>query len=404
MTEKLSLRDLDVKGKKVLIRVDFNVPMEHGKITDDTRIRASLPTIQYVLDHGGAAIIMSHLGRPRGNPDPKLSLAPCAKRLSEFIKKPVKMARDCCGAEVEKMAQGLSDGGILVLENLRFHKGEEHPDEEPTFASALAELGDLYVDDAFGCAHRSHASIAAITQFFPDRSAEGFLLEKEVAYLGKALDHPKRPFCAILGGSKISTKFKVIESLMQKADVLLIGGAMAFTFFKAENLRVGNSLVEDDFLGVARELIDVSTQSRCKIMLPADIVIAQNIDSKGGERVVKIQDGIPDGFQGFDLGPETIRLYAKELSQASTVFWNGPLGVFESPPFDKGTNEIAKILADLNATTIIGGGDTVAAVEKAGLATSMSHISTGGGAALEYIEFGKLPGIEALSDKSRSFS
>lgn len=399
MVDKLSVKDLDFKGKKALIRVDFNVPLENGQITDDTRIRASLPTIQYVLDQGGAVILMSHLGRPKSQPDSQFSLVPCAKRLSELLKRPVQMAPDCCGLDVQKMVQQLKAGDVLLLENLRFHKGEEKPEEEPSFVNSLAELGDVYINDAFGTAHRAHASTTLIAQFFPDKAAAGFLLEKEIAYLGATLLNPKRPFCAILGGAKISTKFKVIETLMQKADVLLIGGAMAYTFLKAEDIPVGHSLVENDFLGVARQLMGVSEQSRCRLILPIDLVVAREIDSQTEKRIVKVIEGIPEGFQGVDIGPETIDLYAQEIKQATTVFWNGPLGVFECPPFDNGTNAIAKILAESAATTIVGGGDSAAAVEKAGVAYRMSHISTGGGASLEYIEFGKLPGIEVLTNK-----
>lgn len=401
MTEKLSIRDLELKNKKALIRVDFNVPLEQGKITDDLRIRASIPTIQYVLDQGGSVILMSHLGRPEGHPDPRFSLVPCAKHLAALLKRPVKMAPDCCGPEVLKMAQDLKPGEILLLENLRFHKGEEKPQEEPAFAHSLAELGDVYINDAFGTAHRKHASTAVIAQFFPHQAAAGFLIEKEINYLGNTLLNPKRPFCAILGGAKISTKFKVIRALMQKADTLLIGGAMAYTFFKAEDIAIGKSLVENDFLGVARELMDVSSQSRCRLLLPVDIVIARQIAPGAEHRVVKIKEGIPDGFQGVDIGPETIQIYSQELKKAATIFWNGPLGVFESPPFDHGTTMIAKTLAGLNesAITIVGGGDSIAAVEHAGVADRLSHISTGGGASLEYIELGELPGINALSNK-----
>lgn len=400
MGKKLSIQDLGLKNKKVLIRVDFNVPIENGQITDDTRIRASLPTIQYALDKGGAVILMSHLGRPKGGkPTSEYSLAPCAKRLGELLGKPVKMAPDCVGAEVEKMAKDLKPGDILLLENLRFHKGEEHPEEEPNFTESLARLGDVYINDAFGTAHRAHASTALITQFFPGKTAAGFLMEKEMQYLGTALLNPTRPFYAILGGAKISTKFKVIEALMRKADALLIGGAMAYTFFKAEKIPIGNSLHEDEFLSVARQLLDVGSQGRCRLMLPVDLVVARKIDENAEKRVINVKEGIPDGFEGVDIGPDTVELYANELKKAATVFWNGPLGVFECPPFAKGTDAIAHVLAQLDATTIIGGGDSVAAIEKTGLTDKISHISTGGGASLEYIEFGQLPGIEALSDK-----
>jgi len=401
MTKKLCLQDLTLENKKALIRVDFNVPMEKGRITDDARLRASLPTIKYVLDHGGAAILMSHLGRPKGTRDPQLSLAPCAKRLAELLKRPVKMAPDAHGPEITKMAHQLRSGEVLLLENLRFHQGEEKPQEEPTFVSGLAELGDVYINDAFGSAHRAHASTTVIASFFQGKAAMGFLMQKEVSYLGATLLTPKPPFCAILGGAKISTKFKVIEALMQKADVLLIGGAMAYTFFKAENIPIGRSLVENDFLGVARELMDVSVQSRCRVLLPNDIVVARQISAEGEARIVKVEEGIPDGFEGVDIGPETIQRYGQEIRQAATLFWNGPLGVFECPPFDRGTNAIAQILADISssAITIVGGGDSAAALEHVGLTHSMSHVSTGGGASLEYIEFGQLPGIEALSNR-----
>lgn len=399
MGKKLSIQDLDLKNKRILMRVDFNVPIEKGKITDDTRIRASLPTIQYGLDHGGSVILMSHLGRPKGQPKAEYSLAPCAKRLEELLNRPVRLASDCVGPEVEKIAQNLKPGEILLLENLRFHKGEEDPKEEPDFVERLARLGDVYVNDAFGTAHRVHASTALIAKFFPDKAATGFLMEKEMQYLGAALLNPKRPFYAILGGAKISTKFKVIEALMQKADVLLIGGAMAYTFFKAEHIPIGNSLYEEDFVSVARQLLDVSSQGHCRLMLPVDLVIAKEINPQAEKQIIDVKHGIPEGFQGVDIGPNTVELYANELRKAATIFWNGPLGVFECPPFAKGTDSIAHVLAQLQATTIIGGGDSVAAIEKTGLADKISHISTGGGASLEYIEFGQLPGIEALSDK-----
>lgn len=399
MTDKLSVRDLPLAGKKALIRVDFNVPLEKGRITDDTRIRASLPTIQYVLDKGGSVILMSHLGRPKGKPDPQFSLSPCAKHLSELLQRPVKMAPNCCGIEVEEMARALQPGEVLLLENLRFHPGEEKPDEEPEFVSSLADLGDVYINDAFGTAHRAHASTTKLAEFFPGKAAAGFLMEKEIAYLGSTLLNPQRPFCAILGGAKISTKFKVIEALMKQADVLLIGGAMAYTFLKSEEIEIGNSLYEPDFLNVAREILDVRSQSRCQVLLPVDFIVARDISPQAEARVVSAEEGIPTGFQGVDIGPETIRQYKEKLSKAQTIFWNGPLGVFECPPFAKGTQEIAQAISQTSATTIIGGGDSIAAIEQAGLADRMSHLSTGGGASLEYIEFGTLPGIEALSNK-----
>ncbi|MDP1879826.1 MAG: phosphoglycerate kinase [Parachlamydiaceae bacterium] len=400
MKEKLSIQDLDLKNKKALIRVDFNVPLENKTITDDSRIRASLPTIQYAIDHGAAVILMSHLGRPKGVRDQKYSLKPCAKRLSELLNHPVKMAKDCCGESVEKLVKDLHPGDILLLENLRFHLGEESPKKEPTFAVSLSSLGDVYINDAFGSAHRSHASITELPKFFPGKAVAGFLMKQELAYLGSTLMNPSRPFYAILGGSKISTKFKVIEMLMQRADVLMIGGAMAFNFFKAQEISIGDSLVENDFIPVARQLLDVSSQSRCKILLPLDIVAAKEISGESPRKVIKIKDGIPKGYKGLDIGPETIRFYQHELSKATTIFWNGPMGIFETPPFDQGTTAIAQIIANLPvATTIVGGGDTVAAVDQAGLSGKMSHLSTGGGAALEFIEFGTLPGIDALSDK-----
>jgi phosphoglycerate kinase len=286
------------------------------------------------------------------------------------------------------------------LENLRFHKGEEHPQEEPNFVSALSHLGDLYVNDAFGSAHRAHASTATIAQFFSGRAATGFLMEKEILYLGATVLNPKRPFYAILGGAKISTKFKVIEALMQKADALLIGGAMAYTFFKAESIPIGNSLYEQDYLTVAKQIMDISSQQHCRLLLPIDIVAAREIAPGVETRVVEMKEGIPDGFEGVDIGPKTIELYAKQLQNAATIFWNGPLGVFECPPFNKGTNAIAETLAHLrSATTIVGGGDSAAAIETIGLANQIQHVSTGGGASLEYIELGQLPGIEALSNK-----
>lgn len=402
MEQKLSIKDLDLKNKKILMRVDFNVPFDHGKITDDSRIKASIPTIQYALDHDAALILMSHLGRPKAKPDSSLSLTPCAIRLSELIKRPVIMAPDARGEEVANLAKNLKSGEVLLLENLRFHPGEEHPELEPSFASSLASLGDLYINDAFGSAHRAHASTVTIAEFFPGKAATGLLMEKEIEYLRSTLLNPKRPFCTILGGAKISTKFKVIEALMKNTDTLLIGGAMAFTFFKSEQIPVGSSLVEDDFLSVAREIIDLYTEPHSRIILPVDMVITQSIDS-GISQVVDMKKGIPDGWMGVDIGPKTIELYRKEIKKAATIFWNGPVGVFEHPPYNKGTNAIAQALAEVQkgAITIVGGGDSAAAVDAAGLTDKISHLSTGGGASLEYIELGQLPGIEALSFKEK---
>ncbi len=400
MSEKLSIKELDLKGKVALIRVDFNVPIENGIVVDDTRIRSTLPTLQYVLDQGGSIILMSHLGRPKGTAQTQYSLAPCAKELEKLLNRPVKMAPDCRGSVVKQMASSLKPGDILLLENLRFHKGEENPESEPTFASALANLGDVYINDAFGTAHRAHASTTTIAQFFPNQAAAGFLMLKEIDYLGKTLQNPKRPFYSILGGAKISSKFKTIESLIKKADKLLIGGAMAFTFFKAEGIKIGDSLFEPDYITVARQLLDVSSQSRCPLLLPIDLVITRTTESTSEWKVIDIEEGIPDHFQGVDIGPKTVQMYLNELQNASTIFWNGPLGVFEVPPFDKGTLEIAKGISASGAITVIGGGDSLAAIEKAGVADRISHLSTGGGATLEYIEFGDLPGIQALSDRA----
>ncbi len=395
---KLSLSALPLKGKKVLMRVDFNVPLDaQGHITDDTRISATLPSLRYVLEQGGAIVLMSHLGRPKDKRVPEMSLKPCAERLSQLLDKPVTMAPDCIGSEVERMVATLKPGDVLLLENLRFHRGEEHPDEDQNFVKQLAKLGDVYVNDAFGTAHRAHASTAAVAGFFQGKSAAGFLLEKEIKFLGETLAHPKRPFCAIIGGSKISTKCGVLEALMQKADVVMIGGGMAYTFLKAQGIAIGNSIHEDDFLDKARELLALSGKGRGRLLLPRDIVIADSIKAGATTRVVNVQAGIPEGYEGVDIGPSTIEYFASELKQAATVLWNGPVGVFEIPTFATGTNAIAHILAQLKAITIVGGGDSIAAVQAAGMADRMTHLSTGGGASLEYIELGTLPGIEALS-------
>ena len=403
MSEKLSLRDLELQGKKVLMRVDFNVPLDkQGNITDDTRIKAALPSIHYILEHGASLILMSHLGRPKASPDTQFSLAPCAKRLSELLNLPVKMAPDCIGNDTENLARHLKPGQILLLENLRFHPGEEKPLEDPTFAKKLANLGDIYVNDAFGTAHRAHASTAEITRYFPEKAAAGFLLENEIKFLGDSLLRPTRPFYAIIGGAKISTKIGVLKSLFKKVDGILIGGGMAYTFFKAQGIDIGNSIHEDALLDQAREILKLAAESpHIKFMLPIDQVIANSLDDKAEMRTIDTQTNIPSNFQGVDIGPKTIQQYTSTLRDAKTIFWNGPLGVFEISIFAKGTNAIAHALAASTATTIIGGGESVAAIEAAGTSDKITHISTGGGATLEYIEFGTLPGIEALSDRVR---
>jgi phosphoglycerate kinase len=400
MTRKLSLKDLDVKGKKVLMRVDFNVPLDQqGQITDDTRIRASLPSIKYALDQGGALILMSHLGRPKEKRVPALSLAPVAKRLSELIDKKVIMAQDSVGPDVEILAKNLKLGQILLLENLRFHPGEEHPDDHPEFVDSLAKLGDVYVNDAFGTAHRAHASTATIAKYFPNKAAAGFLLEKEIEFLSSLLSDPKRPFYAILGGAKISSKFGVIQALLKKVDALLIGGGMCYTFFKAQGMKIGNSIHEDEFLDPANNILSECQKKDVPLLLPTDIVAANKIAPDAKTVIVDIENGIPDGYEGVDIGPKTIKAFSDRLKDAGTVFWNGPLGVSEIPLFAKGTKAIAEVLAKLSAVTIVGGGDSIAALQSLGVADKMTHLSTGGGASLEFIEFGTLPGIEALSNR-----
>ena len=393
MPSRLSIEDLQLSGKKALIRVDFNVPFDkNANITDDTRIRASLPTIQYVLDHGGSVVLMSHLGRPKGKPNPELSLSPCAKRLGELLGREVIMAPDCIGDEVEQIAKTIVPGMVLLLENLRFHRTEEHPEEDPSFAKKLAHLGDCYINDAFGTAHRVHASTVAVAHHFPGQAAVGFLMNKEIQFLGETLLDPKRPFYAILGGDKVSSKLGVIKALLKKVDALLVGGGMTYTFLKAQGIDIGNSLCEDALLAEANEILSIDS----KLQLPLDHVVADQFNNEAHTKIVKI---IPSGFQGMDIGPETIYHYNSLLQKAATVFWNGPLGVFEFPNYAKGTQAIAKTLAQLKVTTIVGGGDSVVAIKKAGLTDQFTHLSTGGGASLEYIEHGKLPGIEALTEK-----
>lgn len=399
MGNKLSITNLKLKGKRVLMRVDFNVPVDpQGNITDDSRIKASVPSIKYILDQGGSVILMSHLGRPKGIATPQFSLAPCAKKLLELLHQPVIMAPECIGSAVEQLTKNLKPGQVLMLENLRFHPAEEQPEKDPSFAKQLANLGDIYVNDAFGTSHRAHASTTEVPKYFPGKAAAGFLMEKEIRFLGPNLQEPKRPFYTLIGGAKISTKIGVLKSLLTKVDALFIGGGMAYTFFKAQGLPIGDSIHEDEHLNQAREILALSHSSGVKIFLPSDIVIVQELNNDAPARVISTDKGIPNGWQGVDIGPRTIDQYIGALRNASTIFWNGPMGVFELSNFARGTNAIAHALTQLKAITIVGGGESVAAVEAAGVGDKMTHISTGGGAALEYIEFGTLPGIEALSE------
>jgi len=386
---KLSIRELDLKNKTVFIRVDFNVPLAPGgqEITSDKRIRASLPTIQYALDHGAALILASHLGRPKGKPNPEMTLKPAAARLAELLKRPVKMAPDCVGPEVEKMRP--KPGEILLLENLRFHPEEEKND--PGFAKQLASLCDVYVNDAFGSAHRAHASTVGMIQFV-QQAAAGLLMDKELEYLTRVTKNPARPCIAILGGAKVSDKIEVIENLIKIVDQILIGGAMAYTFLKAQGKSVGKSLVEDDKLDLARQLLQ---RAGAKLVLPKDHVVAAELKDGAEHRVVA---EIPDGVMGVDIGPLTIEAYSAVIAKAKTIIWNGPMGVFEKPPFDRGTVAVAKAVASSGAVSVVGGGDSEKAVKSAGVADKISHISTGGGASLEFLAGIELPGVAALTE------
>ena len=387
---KLSIRDLDLKGKRVFIRVDFNVPLAPGgqEITSGKRIKASLPTIKHALEQGAGLVLASHLGRPKGKPNPEMSLKPAAKRLEELLGRVVKMAPDCVGPEVEKMLP--APGEVLLLENLRFHPQEEKNDTE--FSKQLAKLCDLYVNDAFGSAHRAHASTAGMISFVP-KAAAGLLMEKELEYLSKVTGNPERPSVAILGGAKVSDKIEVISNLVKIVDQLLIGGAMAYTFLKAKGQSTGKSLVEDDKLELASQLM--ATHGG-KIVLPVDHVVAAEVKEGAANEVV---EAIPEGKTGLDIGPKTIETYSQILSKAKTVIWNGPMGVFEKPPFDKGTVALAKAVADSGATSVVGGGDSEKAIKSAGVADRITHVSTGGGASLEFLSGIELPGVAALSDK-----
>jgi phosphoglycerate kinase len=391
MFNKKTVKDIDVQGKRILVRVDFNVPIQDGKITDDTRIRAALPTIQYLLSQGAAVILCSHLGRPKGGPDPAFSLKPVAEYLGKLLNQPVIFAQDCIGPIAEKAALSLKPGDVLVLENTRFHPEEEKND--PGMAKQLASLADIYVNDAFGSAHRAHASTEGVAHFLP--AVAGFLMEKEIQYLGQAIDNPKRPFVAILGGAKVSDKIGVIKNLLNKADTVLIGGGMANTFFKAQGYAVGDSLVEDDSLDTAKELLKLGLS---KLRLPVDMVIADKFEETAQKKTIPFGP-VPEGWRILDIGPETIKNYEKVIEEAGTIVWNGPMGVFEMPSFATGTFEIAKAIARSHAVSVIGGGDSVAAVVQAGVADKITHISTGGGASLEMLEGLSLPGLVALQDK-----
>lgn len=392
---KKTVKDIDVKGKKVLVRCDFNVPMDENKvITDNRRIVAALDTIKYLLENNCKVILCSHLGRPKGEVNPKYSLAPVAAELSKLLGQEVKLAKDVVGEDAINLAANLQEGEVMLLENVRYEAGEEKNDEE--LSKKFASLAELYVNDAFGTAHRAHSSTTGVASFLP--AVSGFLIEKELKFLGGALENPERPFVAILGGAKVSDKIGVIDSLLEKVDTLIIGGGMAYTFFKSMGYEVGNSLCELDKLDLAKSLMEKAESKGVKLMLPVDNKVGKEFKEDTESKIVASTE-IPADWEGFDIGPKTIEMYAEELKAAKTVVWNGPLGLFEFEQFAVGTNSIAKILSEVEATTIVGGGDSAAAVEKAGLAEKFTHISTGGGASLEFLEGKKLPGIEALQEK-----
>ena len=392
---KKTVKDIDLKGKKVLVRCDFNVPMDEQKnITDNTRIVAALPTIKYLLENNCAIILCSHLGRPKGEFKPEFSLQPVAKELSKLLDKEIIMAKDVIGEDATSKASNLKQGEILLLENVRFHR--EETDNDAEFSKKLAGLAEVYVNDAFGAAHRAHASTAGVAAYLP--AVSGFLIEKELKFLGNAISNPERPFVAILGGAKVSDKIGVIDSLLEKVDTLMIGGGMAYTFFKAQGYGVGDSICELDKLDLATELMAKAKEKGVKFMLPVDTKIGKEFKPDTESKTVPWTE-IPDGWEGFDIGTKTIEMFSEELKNAKTVVWNGPVGLFEFDQFAIGTSSIAKVLSEIDATTIIGGGDSAAAVKKAGLEDKMTHISTGGGASLEFLEGKKLPGIECLQDK-----
>jgi phosphoglycerate kinase len=393
---KQTIRDIDLSGKRVLVRVDFNVPLDGETVTSDKRIRAALPTLQYILEQKPRALVLlSHLGRPKDAPDPKYSLAPVVPVLSELLGQPVAFAEDCIGPVADEAVANLPEGGVILLENTRFHVGEKKNDAE--VSQQLAKHGDVFVNDAFGSAHRAHASTVGVTEYLP--AVAGFLMEKEIDYLATAVETPERPFIAILGGAKVSDKIAVIEALLTKVDALLIGGGMANTFFKAQGHAIGKSLVEDDALETAKSLLE---KSEGKLILPVDAVLGEAFDNETNRQTINVTDGVPGGWSIFDIGPATVEAFKQHLTGAKTVVWNGPMGVFEMSNFADGTNAIAQILAEETqngAVTIIGGGDSVAAIETAGLADQVTHISTGGGASLEMLEGKQLPGVIALQDR-----
>ena len=414
---KKTIKDLDFQGKRVLMRVDFNVPLDGSTVSDDTRIRAAIPSIQHILDQGGSLVLMSPLGRPKGQAKPEFSLKPAAARLSELIGRDVQFAPDCIGETVKAMADALPAGGILVLENLRYHPAEEGKPvlaadateeekvaakaamkvQQAEFAEALASLGDVYVCDAFGTAHRAHASMAVVTKHF-EECAAGFLLEKEIAYLGNAVANPERPFVAILGGAKISGKIDVLMNLMDKVDTIIVGGGMVYTFYKAMGIPVGDSLVEEERIDLAKETLEMVKTKNVNFLLPVDHIIADAFSADANTRTVE-EKGIADDWMALDIGPKSVALFSEAVADAKTVVWNGPMGCFEMAPFAEGTMALARAIAAADCTSIIGGGDSVSAVNKSGLAGQMTHISTGGGASLEFLEGKALPGITALSDK-----
>ncbi|MGI6687766.1 MAG: phosphoglycerate kinase [Christensenellales bacterium] len=392
---KKTIRDIPLKGKRALVRVDFNVPMdEAGRITDENRILGALPTIRYLVDEGAKVVLMSHMGRPKGTVNPKYSLAPVARRLGELLGQPVHMAKDVIGEDADKTVAALGEGQVALLENLRFHAEEEKNDAD--FAKKLASYGDVYVNDAFGTAHRAHASTEGVAHYLP--AVSGFLIEKELQFMGKALENPERPFVAVLGGAKVSDKLGVINNLLEKVDTLIIGGGMAYTFVKAQGGEIGESLLEADKLDYAREMIEKAKNRGVALMLPEDVLAADSFSNDANTRVLPIGQ-IPAGWQGLDIGPKTQKAFAEVVKAAKTVVWNGPMGVFEFPTFASGTRAVAQAMAESGGTTIVGGGDSAAAVAQLGYADKISHISTGGGASLEFLEGLELPGVAALNDK-----